>query len=266
MNAREWARDLVVAAGAHAVEVRRRGVTRHRKSHQDFVTAADREIEEMVRQAVEREFPGDRFFGEETAGDRLSLHREEAAWVLDPVDGTTNYAAGLDAWCVSLARVTASGIDVAAIAAPDRREVYCASRGGGAMCNGVPLDLSAQPVVPHNEALIMTGKGARLPVEEYLAVVRRLLDRGYEYRRYGSGALGIAMVSTGVVQGYIETGMHVWDIAAAHLIVAEARGYCSPFPLNPLAATPGPPLVVCHQGLQDGLMAVLTGEQSGTGQ
>lgn len=259
MNIREWTRNLVVAAGEHAQSMRDQGIIRHRKSHQDFVTAADKDIERMIRDHVHKEFPNDLFFGEETGATEIRLDEKTAAWVVDPIDGTSNYAAGLDAWCISIARVTAAGVEVAAIAAPDRRETYCAARGDGAVRNGMVLDVSSTPPVSANEALIMTGKGAQLPVDQYLLTLRTLFSRGFEYRRYGSGALGIALVSTGAVQGYIETGMHVWDIAAAHLIVKEANGFCSAFPTNPLSIEPGPPLVVCQPGLEDELMEVLQG-------
>jgi myo-inositol-1(or 4)-monophosphatase len=257
MNIREWTRNLAITAGTQAQAMRNQGVTRQRKSHQDFVTAADKEIEQLIRRNIQREFPDDLFFGEETGEKDIWLEGKNGVWVVDPIDGTSNYASGLDAWCISIARVTVAGIEVAAIAAPDRGEVYCAEKGGGTRRNETPLDLSSIPPVPVTEALIMTGKGAEITPDQYLSTLRKLFDRGFEYRRYGSGALGIAMVSTGAIQGYIETGMHIWDIAAAHLIVQEARGFCSRFPVNPLTIKPGPPLVVCQPGLEHELMLVL---------
>ncbi len=254
----EWAEKAVVHAGGMAQAIRRGGITRQTKSHQDFVTEADQQIEAAIRQELAAAFPQDRFFGEETAGDSPEVSPADstrAVWILDPVDGTSNYASGLDAWCISLARVERGRVMTAALYAPDRNELYLASKGGGATLNGNTLSVSA--AVAREQALVMTGRGAKLSVDRYLQVIRLLLERGYEYRRYGSGALGIAMVSTGAIQGYIETGMYPWDIAAAHLIVQEAGGYCSPYPLEALSGEPGPPLVVCQPGLETDLMDIL---------
>jgi myo-inositol-1(or 4)-monophosphatase len=268
---RDWAgvlpvvREIVAEAGRQAQRTRDAGVTRMAKSHQDFVTEADLMVERFVREELARLFPSDRVFGEENGDDDNddddhtggpSSSKDRVTWILDPVDGTSNFAAGLDTWCVSLGAVCNGQTEVGVIAAPDRNEEYTAIRGGGAWLNGDRLAVSRDRAV--SESLIMTGRGATLPIDEYLAVLRRILEGGFEYRRYGSGALGIAMVATGTIQGYIETGMWPWDVAAARLIVAEAGGYLSPFPLNPPTRDPGPPLVACQPGLERQLMEILT--------
>jgi len=253
---------IILKAGELAQLVRVEGLERQRKSHQDFVTAADLKVEAYVRDCLATLFPNDHVFGEEQTegqpgGNGASREGESVIWILDPVDGTSNFAAGLDMWCLSLGAVHKGETVLGVIYAPDRRELYTAVRGEGAVLNGKPLSVSQD--VPPEQALIMTGRGAILPAEQYLTVLRRLMEAGYEYRRYGSGALGIAMVATGTIQGYIETGMWPWDVAAARLIVTEAGGYISPFPLSPAKREPGPPLVACQQGLEDSLHSVLTG-------
>ncbi|MFP4152978.1 MAG: inositol monophosphatase family protein [Alkalispirochaeta sp.] len=269
---RDWvdvlveARRIVKDAGRRAQKIRDTGVTRLAKSHQDFVTEADLQVEQFIRGELVVLFPGDRVFGEEgrdgdegDTEDTTTPHSvyDRVTWVLDPVDGTSNFAAGLDTWCVSLGAVRNDMTEIAVIYAPDRDEEYTAIRGGGAWLNGEGLAVSRNRDVA--ESLIMTGRGAVLPVDEYLAILRRILEGGFEYRRYGSGALGIAMVATGTIQGYIEMAMWPWDVAAARLIVAEAGGYLSPFPLDPLKREPGPPLVACQPGLEDSLMKILLG-------
>jgi len=253
-------REIVTEAGRRARRIRDEGVTRVVKSHQDFVTEADLQVERFVREELARLFPGDYVFGEEGAGNSgtgSGSPEDRVTWILDPVDGTSNFAAGLDTWCVSLGAVCNGTTEIAVVHAPDRGEEYTAIRGGGSWLNGKRLAVSRDRAVA--ESLVMTGRGATLPIDEYLAVLRRILDGGFEYRRYGSGALGIAMVATGTIQGYIETGMWPWDVAAARLIVAEAGGYLSPFPLDPPKREPGPPLVACQPGLEDALMQVLVG-------
>lgn len=178
-------------------------------------------------------------------------------WILDPIDGTSNFAAGLDAWCVSLGAVEEGVTKFGVIIAPDRNEAYVALRGAGVTLNGNPVFVSRD--VPTDQSLIMTGRGAVFSVGEYLSVIRRIVENGYEYRRYGSGALGLAMVAGGMIQGYIEKGLWPWDVAAARLMVGEAGGYVSPFPLSPILREPGPPVVACQPGLEASLIRVLNG-------
>lgn len=260
-----WVIETVVTAGQRAQTIRMSGLTRSEKTHQDFVTSADREVEARIRELIGRRFPGDTVLGEEAGdgapgdasrdADTADTAAAPATWILDPVDGTSNFAAGLDTWCVSLARVRNGDADLAVIYAPDRDELYTAVAGGGAWLNGRPLAVSRD--VPPEHSLIMTGRGAVLPIEAYLEVLRRLITAGFEYRRYGSGALGIAMVATGAIQGYIETGMYPWDVAAARRIAAEAGAFVSAFPLAPATAQPGPALVVCQPGLEEMLFPLL---------
>lgn len=269
---RNWSKELapvaeiVREAGTLARSIREAGIERTEKSHQDFVTAADTRVEEFVRTAIAERYPGDSVFGEEGTdtfgelGAISNVGQSDAVWILDPVDGTSNFAAGLDTWCVSLGVVVEGETQIGVLYAPDRDELYTAARGGGAHLNGVPLHVSRD--VPKTHSLIMTGRGAVLSIEEYVASIQRMLAAGFEYRRYGSGALGIAMVATGTIQGYIETGMWPWDVTAALLIVAEAGGYTTPYLQAPPKRQPGPPLVACQPGLENELLAVLTGQNS----
>ena len=247
----ETARELVCQAGARAQQLRRAGISRTRKAHQDFVTQADTEIETTIRVELLRRFRSDRFLGEESGIVAPATDDADGGiWILDPVDGTGNYAAGLDAWCISLAWVRAGRAHLGVVYAPDRDELFVAVRGGGATLNRAPLSLHCAPSVPNDQALIMTGRGSALPIAAYLAVLERLLSAGFEYRRFGSGALGIAWVATGNIQGYVEPGMYPWDVAAARLVVAEAGGELSAYPLDHPSTELGPPVVACRPGLR----------------
>lgn len=247
----EIARELVTEAGLRAQEIRRGGLVREAKALQDFVTEADRETEATIREELRRRFPRAGVLGEER-GLELPETAEtptdaEGIWILDPIDGTSNYAAGIDAWCVSLAYVRKGMAEIGVVFAPDRRELYTAVRGRGSHLNDAPLQIGAG--IPPSQALIMTGRGSVLPVEKHLEVIRRLLEAGFEYRRCGSGALGLAQVATGQIQGYVEPGMYPWDVAAARLVVAEAGGELTPFPLENPTTDLGPMVVACQPGL-----------------
>ncbi|MCG8480954.1 MAG: inositol monophosphatase, partial [Spirochaetales bacterium] len=254
------ARELVTEAGRRARELRDGGLTRDEKGRHDFVTAADREIEETIRRELHALFPEDRFLGEETglrdSEDEASggtaekrpsdgATRDAGLWILDPVDGTANFAAGLDVWCVSLAWIRDGEAHLGVVYAPDCDELYVARRGGGTSLNGRPLSITDTTPVEHS--LIMTGRGASLTVEQHLEILRRILALGFEYRRFGSGALGIARVATGRIQGYVEPAMYPWDVAAARLVVEEAGGALSPYPFDAPGQKLGPPVVACRR-------------------
>ncbi len=264
------AQELVMRAGRRAQELRDGGVSRDVKGRHDFVTDADREIEETLRSELHASFPADRFLGEETGvrepEDELSGNgavnasdgtaRGTGLWILDPVDGTANFAAGLDVWCVSLAWVRDGAAHLGVVYAPDCDELYVARRGGGTRLNGRPLSITDTTPVEHS--LIMTGRGASLSVEHHLEILRRILALGFEYRRLGSGALGIARVATGRIQGYVEPAMYPWDVAAARLVVEEAGGALSPYPFDASAQELGPPVVACRRDLLSMLTTTVT--------
>jgi myo-inositol-1(or 4)-monophosphatase len=249
-------RELVLAAGERALEIRAAGITREAKALQDFVTDADRETEETIRGSLGKHYPNDGVLGEERGLElpesAATAMDAEGLWILDPIDGTSNFAAGIDAWCVSLAYVKKGVTELGAIYAPERGELYLARRGEGAWLGERRLSISGG--VPPQQALIMTGRGSAQPVDMHLEVLRRLLDRGFEYRRCGSGALGLAEVATGRLQGYAEPGMYAWDVAAARLIVAEAGGEISPFPLESPTQELGPLVVGCQPGFLETLV------------
>ncbi len=247
----EIAKELVAEAGIRAQGRRSAGIVREAKALQDFVTEADRETEAAIRQELRRRFPRTGVLGEERGLElpegAATPMDAEGLWILDPIDGTSNFAAGIDAWCVSLAYVRKGIPEIGVVFAPDREELYTAVRGRGSHLNDAPLRIDGG--VPASQALIMTGRGSVLPAEKHLEVIRRLLQAGFEYRRCGSGALGLAQVATGQIQGYVEPGMYPWDVAAARLVVAEAGGELTPFPLENPTTDLGPMVVACQPGL-----------------
>ncbi len=217
------AAEAATLAGKLAQALRVQGLQVAEKGAQDFVTQADRAAEDLIRSHLARRFPDDGFLGEEGghhAGGR-------GVWVVDPIDGTTNFSVGSDYWCVSIAWVCDQSLQLGVLCAPDRGELFTARAGGGAYRNGRRLPSLAKATP--SRALVSVGKSPHTPAAVHGAVITRLLEGGYEYRRYGSAALSTAAVATGRLHGFAEVRINSWDILAALLLVHETGGCCSDF-------------------------------------
>jgi myo-inositol-1(or 4)-monophosphatase len=145
-------------------------------------------------------------------------------WVFDPIDGTTNYAHGLPVFCSSLALEIDGELAVGAIYDPTRRELFTAERGQGAWLNGRPLKVSSADTLI--DALLVTGfhYGIQRDPEELVSLFREFITKAQAVRRLGSAALDLAYVAAGRFDGYWESKIQPWDVAAGALIVAEAGG------------------------------------------
>jgi myo-inositol-1(or 4)-monophosphatase len=191
------------------------------KSAIDFCTEADREVEKLIRGGVAERF-GDSFIGEEFGGES-----GEAVWVVDPIDGTSSYIHGTPRWCVSIAFVLNGVIEIGVIYAPVSDEFFVARRGQGATLNERPIRVSG---LGHGAApVVEAGWSERRPMEMYLELLRQLTAAAYEFRRIGSGALGLADVACGRCDGYFELHINAWDCLAGLLLVTEAGGWTNDF-------------------------------------
>jgi myo-inositol-1(or 4)-monophosphatase len=217
--------DLAVAialeAGELAAGMRARGVeVAHTKtSHTDIVTAADRACERLIRDRVLASRPDDAVLGEEEAE---SAGTSGVRWIVDPIDGTVNYAHGLPRYAISIG-VEVDGVTVAGVVHnPAAGLTYTATLGGGAFRNGAPIAAAAP--VPLDEALVSTGFNYRPTLRaSQAAAVARLLPRVADIRRFGSCSLDLCDVAEGSVDGYVEEGIGgPWDYAAGALIAGEA--------------------------------------------
>lgn len=202
-------------------------------SRTDVVTAMDRASEDYLRRRLAAERPGDGVFGEEAGAG--AGHRAGAAaltWVVDPIDGTVNYLYGRPEYTVSVAAVLGDPQAdngwwpvVGAVANPRTREVYHAYDGGGAFLRGPDgqRPVRASAVTDPGLVLLATGFGyeAHIRAEQARALVE-ILPAVRDIRRGGSAAWDLCTVASGVVDGYAERGVHVWDVAAGWLIAAEA--------------------------------------------
>ena len=195
------------------------------KGPQDYLTEVDGETEDLIAGRLREAFPDDGFIGEETVG--RAARNEAPVWVVDPIDGTSNFARGISHFCVSIACVSGREIDVGVIYDPMRDELFSARRNGGATLNGAPIKPSDATTL--GSSSVEVGWNMRASEGKYLDLVRRVVDAGAAPYRTGSGALGIVYVAAGRRDGYVEQHMNAWDCLAAIRIVREAGGYASDF-------------------------------------
>jgi myo-inositol-1(or 4)-monophosphatase len=244
----ETAIELATAAGALALQLRPPPGSGHGvlKGTQDWLTEADGAVERFLSERLAHAFPQDGFQGEEGGITRAGSLR----WVVDPIDGTSNYARGSGRFCVSLALLEDRTPLIGIIVAPAYGETITARLGNGATLNGVPIH-AATTTAPA-QAIVEVGWSHRCSNDAYLAVCRHLLGLGATLRHGGSGALGLVDVAMGRSDGYAELHINLWDVAAALVILREAGAPTSRF-LDGDGARTGNPILACAPGLADAL-------------
>ena len=242
----ELCREIALSSGeiARAALARQVPGAFRMKGPQDFLTETDAAVEAHVRAAIAAAFPDDGFLGEETGGTPAA-----DTWVVDPIDGTANFARGIPHFCVSIAFVRDGTIEIGAIASPATSELYLARRGQGATRNGAPIRVA--PTRDFTAACVELGWSNRVPNARYLAAMAVLLARGANVRRAASGALGLAWVADGRSDGYAEVHMNAWDCLAGLLLVREAGGRVGPF-LALGSLTAGGPVIAAAPGIAEG--------------
>ncbi|MBL3686494.1 inositol monophosphatase [Leucobacter zeae] len=245
---------LAERAGSRVLDLRRRGVEvqASKSSAIDIVTAADRESERMIVEALRAERPDDGVFGEEGAG---IAGTSGITWVIDPIDGTANYLYDLPAYAVSIAATVADDAAFAdgrravasAVHNPRTGETFDAWEGGGARLNGRTIRISGQAEL----AASLVGTGFGYTVErklEQIEMVTRVLPRIRDIRRFGSAAYDLCLLAAGRLDAYFERGLQPWDYAGGALIALEAgaellgRDASTP-PGEPLLCAADPALV-----------------------
>ena len=217
--------DVVRAAGALALDhfAAPDEMRVEYKGPQDPVTVADRAVEAMLVGGLASAFSDDGFLGEEE-GWRGS---GQSVWVIDPIDGTANFARRLPCWCISVGLLVDGVIEAGIIYQPVGDELFIARRGAGATCNGRTIRVSS--VMAPGEARVATGYSARMPRADHLEGIARLFAAQCEYARIGSAALGLAYVADGRYEAYWEGHLNAWDAVAGVLLVSEAGGLTSDF-------------------------------------
>lgn len=213
----------VRAAGMAALaRFRARDFETETKGAQDFVSQVDRETEIALTRDLAAILPAAGFLGEEFGGQIGDL-----AWVIDPIDGTSNFVRGLPLWCVSVGLV-ADGQPVAGVIYdPNADEMFSAMRGGGAQLNGAPIRTASTARM--DAALLGISFSFKSRPAQHHAVLQGLMDQRGLYRFLGSGALGLAYCAAGRVDAFWEDWMMPWDVAAGLILISEAGGIVSDF-------------------------------------
>jgi myo-inositol-1(or 4)-monophosphatase len=215
----------------------------------DLVTDADKASEAAVLGLLRARHPGHSVLAEESGASGAGTHR----WIVDPLDGTTNYAHQLPHFCVSVAVEGPEGLLAGAVYDPLKDELFSAARGRGAHCNGAALRASAATEL--KRSLLCTGfpYNVQEHPEGPMGLLQRFLRKAQGIRRMGSAALELAWVSAGRFDGYFEFGLKPWDIAAGALLVTEAGGLCRRIDGAPLDLAVGD-VLACAPGLEGPLV------------
>ena len=220
------------------------------KGPQDYLTEVDGETEQLIAARLGEAFPHDGFIGEETSG-RAGVEGRPV-WVVDPIDGTSNFAHRAPHFCVSIACLVGRTLEIGVIYDPMRDELFEARRGAGARLNGVAMRVSATTDL--SRAMVEVGWNLRDGAAHFTGLVMRVVSTGASPLRAGSGALGVAYVAAGRWDGYVEQHINAWDCLAAILMVREAGGYVSDF-LAGDGLAKGNPLIAAAPGVKDALIA-----------
>jgi len=196
------------------------------KRHNDFVSEVDHAAEEAIIDVLREAYPAHGFLAEES-GEKDA--RADYVWVIDPLDGTTNFLHGFPQYCVSIALLHKSVPQQAVIYDPNRNELFTATRGSGAFLNDRRIRVSRADRL--DGALIGTGFPFRQMehVDRYLTMFRTILRGTAGIRRAGAAALDLAWVAAGRMDGFWEIGLSPWDMAAGALLVREAGGLVGDF-------------------------------------
>lgn len=206
-------------------EYKEKGINIEQKGFHDLVTDADIATEKAVIEVIKKHFPEDEILAEESAAeDHLT---ESRTWIIDPIDGTTNFAHGFPIYCVSVALWEKKAPKVGVVIEVTRDEEFSAIAGEGAFLNGKKIHVSSK--TDHKKAFVGTGfpYNDLSLIDPYLNLFRKLMTELQGIRRPGSAAYDLCCVASGRFDGFYEYSLHIWDLAAAALIIKEAGGVIS---------------------------------------
>nr|WP_315186995.1 inositol monophosphatase family protein [uncultured Albidiferax sp.] len=200
----------------------------NQKQINDFVTEVDQAAEKVIIETLTTAYPGHGILAEES-GSEFGAKDSEFVWIIDPLDGTTNFIHGFPFYCVSIALAVQGKIEQAVVFDPTRNDLFTATKGRGAYMNERRIRVSKR--VRLNECLISTGFPFRPGdnFKNYLGMMSDLMPKLAGIRRPGAAALDMAYVAAGFTDGFFESGLNPWDVAAGSLLVTEAGGLVGNF-------------------------------------
>ena len=250
------AEEIAREAGELLLQSAKRPLEVHEKGATDLVTSADQASEKLILARIRKAYPEHRILSEESAAD-TERTATGTLWIVDPLDGTTNYAHGLPIWAVSIGCLVDGEMQVGVVFDPTRGECFTAIRGEGAHLNGAPISVSNREHL--EEALLVTG----FPYDVHTSEVDNLdhfvqfMKRSRAVRRLGSAAIDLACVACGRLDGFWELKLHPWDVAAGALLVEEAGGKVVNFdglPFDPFSEE----ILAANPFLVDPMAAILS--------
>jgi myo-inositol-1(or 4)-monophosphatase len=199
------------------------------KNPNDFVTEVDQAAEQAIIEVLKTAYPDHAILAEES-GASANLHDEnENVWIIDPLDGTTNFIHGFPQYCVSIALQQRGQITQAVVYDPTRNDLFTATKGAGAYLNEKRIRVTKRDKIA--DALIGTGFPYRATdnIDEYMKMFKIMTQSCAGLRRPGSAALDLAYVACGRLDGFFEKGLQPWDMAAGSLLITESGGIMGTF-------------------------------------
>jgi myo-inositol-1(or 4)-monophosphatase len=199
-------------------------LTVEKKGRNDFVSEADRDSEQAVIETIHKHYPDHAILAEESGASGTS----DTVWIIDPLDGTTNFLHGFPVFAVSIGVQVNGRMEHGVVYDPMRQELFTASRGAGAQLDGRRIRVSGRTQIEH--ALVGTGfpfRQAESELPHYMTMFERIMRNTSGIRRPGAAALDLSYVAAGRLDAFWETGLAPWDLAAGSLIIREAGGIVS---------------------------------------
>ena len=247
--------DIAVEAGhflKHSVGTVR-SVERKLGQDSNLVTEVDKRSEAMITERIRMKYPGHAILGEESGG---SITGADTVWIIDPLDGTTNFTHGLPIFCVSIGVQHKGELVAGVVYDPNLDELFSAERGGGAFLNGKRLHVSGTAEL--RESLLVTGFPYNIRENPHHAVehFQAFLMEAQAVRRLGSAALDLCYIAAGRFDGFWEVALKSWDMAAGMLCVREAGGNVTNFRGEQMKVT-GVDLLATNGKIHEAMRAVL---------
>ncbi|TVR90081.1 MAG: inositol monophosphatase [Spirochaetaceae bacterium] len=253
------ARQAAKTAGAIALKYLNESSPQEKGASNNMVTRADIEAQQAIADCIRGTFPEHSFLGEEGDKDAAveAALKAEHLWVVDPIDGTNNYAQGIPFFCVSIAYLSHGVPRFGLVYDPSREELFCARKGGGAYLNDKAIRVSQASGI--DGAIVATGFAYERGeyVRRTLRTIQALFDHKLRgIRRFGACAIDLCWTAAGRLDGYFELKLEPWDYAAGMLIVAEAGGRVSDAEGESLAIG-APAVVASAPGMHDALLKII---------
>ena len=250
----ELAQQLAQQAGTLLAENLSGDFAVSKKGAINLVTEMDLRAEKLILQGIHSRFPNDAILSEEEGKREGDAGRR---WIIDPLDGTTNYAHGYRLFCVSIAFELDGEVVLGVVHDPMADETFKARKGQGAFLNGVPMRVSEQDSLM--DSLLCTGFPYEMDaIREGLELFSRVLLQSRAVRRDGSAALDLCFVAAGRFEGFWEKGLNSWDVAAGQLIVSQAGGRVTDFQDGPIQLE-GRQIVATNGGIHQALLEAISG-------